>query len=375
MADRSRDLNPRINSTWSNVQAQKSIKECIIHSLQNIIIALETSDGFLKRGQQRHQDQEISIENLDIRKVEASFPICYRTAIAYYLKSRWQQPLSDVIGLLQNYLASRVGGHRQRIILAPNFSFYIEFSVLETGWIHCILPSQALAVWLSALNQDGLWAPIVSTTDSAVGESLQPPTITAQSQREEVTAIAPMTISDNSPLTDAACFPWQHLHARCCSYLAIAHQLGLITLNQPSTSKTRNNHPRSSCQQILSPDPIPWLTKSAGGALYLSNYGDLIHAAIALLDWPIISLRRTQTTSHQIKSLSKCLTLLLQKFEAINRHQAPPGLFLETTRSERINATDSLLQSQLSCGVIRTVQVSLQQTLVHVIGKVAPTQL
>ncbi|MEO0533613.1 MAG: hypothetical protein AAF215_07070 [Cyanobacteria bacterium P01_A01_bin.123] len=355
------DPSGHLNSIARYVEVQTSIKRCIIDLVQSTIIALETSDEFSQRQQRLNWNKQQPITALDIHRVDDSFPICYRAAIAHQLQSRWQRPLQDIVALLRQHLANDSEGSQCSITPTSTLNLCIEVSILESGWMHCAVTPQSLGIWLSFLNDDQQWASAVPKSDMHLALT---------DRVRDNRAIAPTTIQPGSTPTDATSFPWQHLHARCCSRLAIAQQLGLITLNKQSARGFQTELGGPSYLQILSPDPVPWLIESEVRHLYLRNYCTLIHAVIALWDASVAS-----HSNQQGKALIRCLEMLYQRFETIDQRQAPYGLYPMIVGNPKRNTTRTLPHSQVSCGVVRAVQVSLQHILTTAIGKAAPIQL
>lgn len=342
------------------IQTKASIKGHIIGFLENMIITLEALGTFSHSGQPLNWHKQRHINLLDIRRVDNSFPVCYRAAIAYQLQARWELPSHEIVRLLRQYLAQYSQHNQHRVSLTPKLSLWLEFLILESGWLHCILLPQGLRDWLSFLNEGKFLTPHQAAMENlpengSIG--LNPETADQSDCPAELTTTSswPLIATDLT-IRDGDCFPWQCLHARCCSRLKVAQQLGFIRLN---TKGSR------SCQQGLDPSLIPGLTDSDimhGG---FRNYGSLIHAVIAVLDWPVTSLRHCKP-----KSLCIDLNTLLRRFEAAEQQRAPGG-FLPIGDVDPIQNAAIMLDFW----VLRIVQVSLSHTLTAVIGVVAPMQL
>ncbi len=167
---------------------------------------------------------------IPVRRLSADSGVLYQSAIALRLASPLQLNALDIAHDLVSALP----------ILSPDIAnpIHLDFvvDVEFPGWINIRLNEQGLATWLQQLTQVSWLTPMQK------GEQEN-----SSSNRQNEFFGKLYKSSKNS----INLFPVQYAHARCCSLLHLGHQQGLIQLQDIEFTTLY--------QQLLEPNPIPWL--------------------------------------------------------------------------------------------------------------------
>ncbi|MDV2995909.1 MAG: hypothetical protein N4J56_005563 [Chroococcidiopsis sp. SAG 2025] len=180
-------------------------------------------------------------------------PVVYRCAIAFKLSQLVNSPTIEVAQSISQLIAQQ--NHQQNLI----------FQVVSPGWIDLELTQPSLAAWLQ--HWIGTLPSLGSRERFGAGSRGDKG---AKNNRQ------PLTVNRQLPITNSL-FPIQYAHARCCSLLKMAHGENIITI------KSKNSDIKSSCLQVISPQPIPWLSE-AKICLYHPSELNLLIESIAVLD-------------------------------------------------------------------------------------------
>nr|WP_277875917.1 DALR anticodon-binding domain-containing protein [Chroococcidiopsis sp. [FACHB-1243]] len=148
-------------------------------------------------------------------------------------------------------------------------------------------------------------------------------------------------------------FPIQSAHARCCSLLKMAHEEKIITI------KSRNCDIISSCLQVISPQPIPWLSE-AKICLHHPSELNLLLESIEVLD----ALYCPDPTRKSLNWLKVALNLS-QAFQTFYSQCRIWG--------EVKNQNFNLAQGRL--GLVAIAQSVFRILLVEVLNSCAPLEL
>ncbi len=210
-------------------------------------------------------------KELSLKRARSSTQISYVTAIAHKLAGLLQCSAADVAAQIVDAVSRNTLNqqkHQLKFLDYPDFPGLKDISLktTESGFIQLDVGHQAIAEWLKLL----LYAlpDLIHQKDDAgkwiLGNSDKTSSKASSSIHPSALEFSPHEI-----------FILQHTYARSCSLLRLAHQEGLILLNQ-------TDEPAG--WQIVSPFSIPWLT--AEGKLWLHNADELrlISQILAVMD-------------------------------------------------------------------------------------------
>jgi len=220
------------------------------------------------RSNERRVDVERFLwKELSLKRVRSLTQISYLTAIAHKLARLLELSATDIAAQIIDAVSRDTLNqqkHQLKFLDYPDFPGLkdIALRVTESGLIQLDLGHQAIAEWLNlllhrlpTLNQQkddtGKW--IFGNLDKA-SSPIHPSAL----------EFSPHKI-----------FILQHTYARSCSLLRLAHQEGLISLNQID---------EPACWQIVVPSSIPWLTTEGKFWLHNSDELRLISQIFAVMD-------------------------------------------------------------------------------------------
>ncbi|NHC37573.1 DALR anticodon-binding domain-containing protein [Scytonema millei] len=206
-------------------------------------------------------------------------PGVYRCAVAFKLSQLVNSPTIEVAQSISQLIAQQ--NHQQNLI----------FQVVPPGWIDLELTQPSLAAWLQhwietlpslGSREQGAGSRGEKRAEVAVGRRHPKGGFSENSPSRRMGAEGAKnnyqlpTTNYQLPTTNSL-FPIQYAHARCCSLLHMAHREKIITIT------SRNSDINSSCLQVISPQPIPWLS-DAKICLQHPSELNLLLESIAVLD-------------------------------------------------------------------------------------------
>jgi hypothetical protein len=243
---------------------------------------------------------------------EAPNLICYKSAIAFPLAARLEQPVEQIAGALvyhlkpglkqvtdqgtksgndaendwENYGKNLLSPSVAKMWLIPEVDSHIQVWIEPPGWIYwAVLPS-GLAIWLQhILRYPPHWSSYT------------------REQKSELLAISRLSW-----------FAVQASYARCCSRLRLAASVGLIDLANPS-DRPPLHHPcfPASPFQIKAPEHIPWLDSEQRLRCSASTEQQLLTSLMAMVD---LLACQTALSPTQIHKQALALSHSLEQFEA-----------------------------------------------------------
>ncbi|MBD2069100.1 hypothetical protein H6F93_16525 [Leptolyngbya sp. FACHB-671] len=202
--------------------------------------------------------------------------------------------------------------------------------VVPSGWIHLQLSDLGLASWLQILTERSI----------RLGDRLR------QKNVHE---------NDNQLLRNSTrLFELQHTHARCCSQIYLAQQVGLLSSSENSSEGSPSDLQFGS---VLIPKPFPWLDSRQSLRFQHPAEHELISQLVATVD--TLSDAPSQLS---ILKVGKSLSQNFIKFHAACRVFAE----IKTAESE-------LAQARL--GLVLATQAVLKALLEEGLDVYAPTKL
>ncbi|AFY90791.1 DALR anticodon-binding domain-containing protein [Chroococcidiopsis thermalis] len=254
-------------------------------------------------------------------------PVVYRCAIAFKLSQLVNSPTIEVAQSISQLIAQQ--DCQQNLIL----------QVVPPGWIDLELPQPSLAAWLQH------WIETLPCLGSR-GEKR------AEGAEGDITNYQLPITNYQLPITNYQ-FPIQYAHARCCSLLKMAHEEKIIII------KSKNSDIKSSCLQVISPQPIPWLSE-AKICLHHPSELNLLLESIGVLD----ALYCPDPTRKSLNWLKVALNLS-QAFQTFYSQCRIWG----EVKNQNLN----LAQGRL--GLIAIAQSVFRILLVEVLNSCAPLEL
>lgn len=209
--------------SWKNPSIKRLLQEKL----------LESAIFFTQRQDIRDSDdlfKRIASATIPLCRLKKSAGTVYRCALALRLANIMKlspqaiaSQLVDFLTVLNSQKSDR--GIAEAMGDRPLLDFTVE--LVNSGWINFYLSDRALAVWLQHL-------PLSETLYHRGVEK---------------------EIKEKFSEMDGNVFPIQYAHARCCSLLRLAHQQGIIKLNNLDLNR--------SSWQWLEPNPIPWFNSDS----------------------------------------------------------------------------------------------------------------
>ncbi|OWY64484.1 hypothetical protein B7486_47050 [cyanobacterium TDX16] len=218
--------------------------------------------------------------------------------------------------------------------------------VVPPGWIYLELTQPSLAAWLQHWIET---LPSLGSREQGAG-SRGEESRGAEGQRGR--GAEGQGSGYQLPITNSL-FPIQYAHARCCSLLKMAHGEKIITI------KSKNSDIKSSCLQVISPQPIPWLSE-AKICLHHPSELNLLLESIGVLD----ALYCPDPTRKSLNWLKVALNLS-QAFQTFYSQCRIWG----EVKNQNLN----LAQGRL--GLVAIAQSLFRILLVEVLNSCAPLEL
>ena len=160
------------------------------------------------------------------------------------------------------------------------------------------------------------------------------------------------------PITHSL-FPIQYAHARCCSLLHMAHREKIITITSRNSDISRNGDINSPCLEVISPQPLPWLSEAK---IYLNRPSELnlLIELIGVLD----DLYCPDPTRQSLNWLKVALNLS----QAFQTFYSQCRIWGEVKSQNR-----NLAQARL--GLVAIAQSVFRILLVEILDSFAPPEL
>lgn len=277
-----------------------AIKQLLLNRLQ-AALALYISDISTLNNERGY--------HISLYRAQGERQFLYVSAIALQLSAAKNIPAVEIATALATLIRSSSLG--QNAFISQEFTV----QVLPPGLIHLEITQPLLAAWLQNLVQKQ-WS------NGEIG-------------RWRELHFSSTFLSNTSRL-----FAVQYAHARCCSLLRMAAREGLITLQSPPTFPFLFN--------LLTPDPIPWLTSDYKLRLchiselallsqLLKLLDDLYCPSPSLVDWEKAALNLSQAFQVFYSSLRIWGEV---KIQLPNLAQARLGLVLATQSVLRLLLQD-----------------------------------
>lgn len=276
------------------------------------------------------QSQTVPLNRID----RGTSDIEYVSAIALRL-SRLPGELSvDVAQTISAHLANSIKAVGDKAIahqpLADALWRNFTVKAVPSGWIHLQLSDVGLASWLQILTERSIYL------DDRLRQKIAHE-------------------NDNQLLRNSTrLFELQHTHARCCSQIYLAQQIGLLSLSKNSSDCSFSDLQFGS---VLTPKPFPWFdSRLLLRFQHPAEYG-LISQLVATVD--------TLSDASSQLSILKVGENLSQNF--IKFHAAC-RIFAEIKTAEA-----EVAQARL--GLVLATQAVLKALLEQGLGVCAPTKL
>ena len=309
----------KLQLSWKN----PSIKRLLQEKLLELTIFFTQRKGIPDRDD---LFRGLAPEKIPLCRLKKGAGTVYRCALALRLANIMKLSPQAIANQLVDFLTAFNSQESDRAIAEalgdrPLLDFTVE--LVNSGWIDFHLSDRALALWLQQL-------PLSETF--------------ARRGREGGTKEKFSQIDGND-------FPIQYAHARCCSLMRLAHQQGIIRLN--------NLDLNSSNWQWLEPNPIPWFNSDSEPRNF-----QLVHPAEQHLIAHLLEIVDALESAKQ-QDWVKLATLLSQ---AMLDFYGNCRIWGEVNRQ-----TPNLARARL--GLIAVTQFLLRCLLQDQIGILAPLEL
>ena len=292
-------------------------------------------------------DKELQEQDIPLKRVRNTTRLVYSTGIAHKLAAQGQVSISKMAETIAVAVSETTVNYQETQVFLPFLDQALQdvtVRATDAGLVQLELSDRAIAAWLDLLAQHFPQLSQIKLSQTKVSQEKKGSKTheygDADEARRDTETFSPLCLtspsSRSSPsrsplLMPTEIFTLQYTHARCCSLLRLAHQEGLVTLNQDQFP---------SDWRVTMPALIPWLT--AEMRLLLSHPAErqLISQLFVALDAipslsssrPDIILRLAQEVSQAFQSFYSARPIWGSFKKSSELSQAQLGLVMATQR-------------------------------------------
>jgi hypothetical protein len=282
------------------------------------------------------------LRDIPLRLVTNQTYISYVSAIALPLSKTWQKSPTEIAQNLAGSLAQTVVENDSLLLYPPldRVWKHFLFEANSSGWLFLKLTDQGLAEWLQSLLylfDNFAYSP------ERVKKSQGDLSIAFRNPTDEICLIGESTDRNFLSRNSTDLFFAQHIHARCCSLIALGREIGLMPSGE-----------------------MPWL--DAKGLLRCQYPVERQLLEQICLGWDQVALMAEPAKTKSSKTESAKTVKLIQGLsQAFHRFYGNCSIFGE------VRMNDPAL-AQVRLGLVAVAR-SLLQVLLEQMDIVAPTEL